>query len=371
MLEQEIIGLRKALSNRDSTISRLESERREILVGKDKQENQQQTIRNLQRLLAENESKKPTEAVAGRLITRINQNNGRPWLFISFSGTHMLLENSLVKQAGVTSEEIILVHLDNHGNAIGLESLEGEGRLEVLGVIKTGNETLSLQTQHESFPINIPINNAMINQPAKAVFLPQLPSRAAGIYAVNFLESQEQPEESLYASIKQIKDYLGADKLNSTLFYEELKRHNTVVSAEGKNGFVFTADFRKIIDSIRPFVTVQIYCRNQSCLRAAESVTAARSGSENEICDICGEVCSAGSSSYDFSGKKLIIFGGDRVGNEYRSNLEKCNLKVNWYSGFDNMHQLKDGLGNPDLVVIITRQISHTLLICANILSRD
>ncbi len=64
----------------------------------------------------------------------------------------------------------------------------------------------------------------------------------------------------------------------------------------------------------------------------------------------------------NFGGKKLLILGGDYVGHEYQKQLSSSNLQVTWKSGFENLGQLGMGLKNFDLVVIILRQISHTLL---------
>lgn len=64
----------------------------------------------------------------------------------------------------------------------------------------------------------------------------------------------------------------------------------------------------------------------------------------------------------NFNGKKLLILGGDYVGHEYEKALQPHNLKVTWLSGFQNLGRYRHGLNEFDLVVIVLRQISHTLL---------
>jgi len=64
----------------------------------------------------------------------------------------------------------------------------------------------------------------------------------------------------------------------------------------------------------------------------------------------------------DFCGKKLLILGGDYVGPEYQKQLPSHNLQVTWKSGFENLGHVGESLKNFDLIVIILRQISHTLL---------
>lgn len=63
-----------------------------------------------------------------------------------------------------------------------------------------------------------------------------------------------------------------------------------------------------------------------------------------------------------FNGEKVIIFGGDRVGLEYEHALAKVGLTAKWYSGFSLLSEISLGFGRPDLMVIVTRQISHALL---------
>ncbi|OGK11726.1 MAG: hypothetical protein A2W80_04915 [Candidatus Riflebacteria bacterium GWC2_50_8] len=63
-----------------------------------------------------------------------------------------------------------------------------------------------------------------------------------------------------------------------------------------------------------------------------------------------------------FSGQRVLIFGGDYIGSEYERVLSGHNLVIEWRSGFKNLADLKSGLGQPDLIVVVVRQISHTLL---------
>lgn len=62
------------------------------------------------------------------------------------------------------------------------------------------------------------------------------------------------------------------------------------------------------------------------------------------------------------AGKKVLIFGGDRIGAEYERYFGKHSLDATWHSGFTQLGALRTGLGNPDAVVIVLKQISHTLL---------
>ena len=92
----------------------------------------------------------------------------------------------------------------------------------------------------------------------------------------------------------------------------------------------------------------------------------ARSGSQKEK----GNKRSHKTEIFDFRGKKLLIFGGDYVGNDYKNELEPHNLKITWQSGFSGTGDYRSGLAGFDLVVIILKQVSHTVLREINSASR-
>lgn len=63
-----------------------------------------------------------------------------------------------------------------------------------------------------------------------------------------------------------------------------------------------------------------------------------------------------------FDGQKVVIFGGDRIGKRYEQYFSKLNLEIKWFSGFKNLGSVREGLNNNDLIVLILKQISHTVL---------
>lgn len=63
-----------------------------------------------------------------------------------------------------------------------------------------------------------------------------------------------------------------------------------------------------------------------------------------------------------FNGQKVIVFGGDRVGLEYEKALNNAGLSAKWFSGFSLLSEISLGFGKPDLMIIVTKQVSHALL---------
>ena len=66
--------------------------------------------------------------------------------------------------------------------------------------------------------------------------------------------------------------------------------------------------------------------------------------------------------SEKFNGQKVIVFGGDRVGLEYEKALTNAGLVAKWFSGFSLLTEISLGFGKPDLMIIVTKQVSHALL---------
>ena len=63
-----------------------------------------------------------------------------------------------------------------------------------------------------------------------------------------------------------------------------------------------------------------------------------------------------------YDGQKVIVFGGDRVGLEYEKALNRAGLEAKWFSGFSLLSEISLGFGKPDLMIIVTKQVSHALL---------
>lgn len=64
-----------------------------------------------------------------------------------------------------------------------------------------------------------------------------------------------------------------------------------------------------------------------------------------------------------YAGQKVAVFGGDRVGIEYEKALSKIGLEAKWFSGFGLLSEISlGGFGRPELMIIVTKQLSHALL---------
>ena len=69
------------------------------------------------------------------------------------------------------------------------------------------------------------------------------------------------------------------------------------------------------------------------------------------------------SAEKHFNGQRVAVFGGDRAGLEYEKALGQIGLNAKWFSGFGLLSEISlGGFGKPDLIIIVTKQISHALL---------
>lgn len=364
-LQKEVIALQKAVKNRESSIARLETEKLELQeqlhteTGKDKR------ITNLQKMLSENAALKAGIRHVGQIIAKVKNENGKNcWLFLSLTGKNFLVKHELFTRAKIVYEELCLLSLDENGKPFNLESLESENRQEMFGLVKVTEEEFELQTDSENFPIKIKLAPELAGLPVRAFWLPELLQRESGIYFVEGLQTmQTNDSPQLSATLKQIKEFFKAETLNLTEFCRELRNQGIEFTCPNSQSLLFAQDYGEILNSLRMRIKVSTFCKLSACKAEAETAIFARACNSGESCEICGKFLDDEVQPEKiFAGQRVIIFGGDRVGSEYEKAFARHNLKVVWHSGFKKMNELKAGLGNVDLVVVITRQVSHTLL---------
>lgn len=365
-LQKEISALQKALKNRDSSIARLETEKLELQGQLHTETDKDQRITNLQKMLAENNTAaNPVIRHVGQIIARVKNEKGKNcWLFLTLSGKNFMVNHELFAKARIVYEELCLLSLDINTRPINLESLEAESRQEIFGLVKVTEEKSELQTDSGSFPINVQFAAELTGLPVRAIWLPELLQRESGIYYLESLPTPQKNEaQQLSATQKQIREFFNAEIINFVEFCNELRRQGIEFSSNSGQSLSFGHDYRAILNSLRMSIKVTTFCILSECRAKAETAIFARACKAGESCNICGrfhddEVKPAKL----FAGQHVIIFGGDRVGSEYEKAFAGHNLRVTWHSGFKNMNELRAGLGNVDLVVVITRQVSHTLL---------
>lgn len=279
LLKELTTQLEADLHSRDRTIERLNEDISELKAFKQAQENNQQKIANLQRLLEQQETElsPPSRFVAGQLVARYNSDS---WLFVSVESVPFLLNKKQVLEAALVPEELALLGLNEADEIISITSLEANNKEEMIGFIQKSGDQHILVCDDQRVPVQINLPGHFASQAVRATVLSEYGNRPRGVYF--------------------------AERLN-------------------------------IETTIQP---------------SAPTRTKHKPRAEN----------GAQQSFPELAGKRVLIFGGDRIATEYERYFEKHGLNATWHSGFAQLGALKTGLGNPDAVVIILKQISHTLL---------
>lgn len=366
--QQQIDSLQKALQNRDRSIARLEEEKAELLERQRHNEDQQRCIEKLQASLKtlESEQAGPQQMLAGQLATRIKgAGTSSDWLFVSVTGRAMQLPASLVKDSGVIVEEFSLLYCDADERPLRLVSLETSGRRELLGYVKEEAGSLWLVTDSdERLPVCVD-GSAFVDKPVRGICLGETDQREAGVYHLEALKTAEEKNFAVFsASPKQIMAFFAADQIDFDAFCHELGKMKVSFRHDKDQHLRFSRDYRQILTGLRPSLPVASYCATPACSGRARNAIMARACRPGQACTFCGGFPTEEGSEdvFQFNGQQVLIFGGDRIGSEYERVLARHNLLVTWHSGFDNLRELRSGLGKTDVVVIIVRQISHTLL---------
>jgi len=365
-LSDEIAGLRRAVDNRDATIRRLEAEKAELSARQVSESDKDRQIEFLRHRLSELEPvSRAGTRLAGQLVSTHKEPCGRrSWLFMSISGQVIFVEGSLVSKTSLVREEFAILQLDRDNRPVALESLESDARREICGCIEIAGGDLFLVAESQRYQVMIEVSENLIGMPVRGVWLPEFAERRAGIYRVESLGQHDLvvPVHKT-ADLKMLRAFFRVTQLNLERFVDILQQHDIdfKVSSDGK--LIFLSDYHEVLEPLRMHVKIHRSCDAPACMDLAAAEVMARPVTAGQHCDFCGQVPqSEALSAIIFSGQRVKIFGGDYVGSEYERALSQYNLNVEWHSGFKNLTGLKTGLGRPDLIVVIVRQISHTLL---------
>jgi hypothetical protein len=366
-LSSEVEALRRALDNRAATIRRLESEKAEIAARYAVEADKDRQIEFLRWRLSELEPMSQSGArLAGQLVSTHKEPDGRrSWLFMSISGQVIFVEGALVSRTSLVREEFAILQLDSDNRPVALESLETDARREICGCVEVSGGDLFLVADSQRYQVMVEVAEGSIGRPVRGVWLPEFAERKAGIYRVEALAQHDRAATlQKTADARQLRAFFRVARLNLERFVELLKRHDIDFKRTAEGELTFLADYHEVLEPMRMHVKIYRSCDNVFCQNLAAGEAMVRPAGAGQSCDFCGQLVTVENpaAAAVFAGQRVKIFGGDYVGSEYERALAQHNLNIEWHSGFKNLSELKAGLGRPDLVVIIVRQISHTLL---------
>ncbi|EKD80897.1 MAG: hypothetical protein ACD_39C02106G0002 [uncultured bacterium] len=368
LLSQETSALRRAVENRETTIRRLESEKAELAARQAADTEKDRQIAALRQRLAEIEvtAKDHAMRLAGQLVSSHKEPCGkRNWLFLSISGRVIFVEGALVSRTALVSDEFCLLHLDADEKPVLLESLESDARREICGCVEASGDELFLLADSQRFKVQVEVGANLVGVAVRCVWLHEFAERPAGIYRIEALAQHERSVKvQKTADLKQIKAFFKVSHVNFDRFAGLLRQQEISFTSEPDGSLTFLADYHEVLEPVRMRTRVYRCCSRANCQKQVGAQAMVRQAMSGERCDFCSEIEAADVSveQRQFSGQRVLIFGGDYVGSEYERVLSAHGLNVEWYSGFKNLAELKNGFGSPDLIVVVVRQISHTLL---------
>jgi len=123
----------------------------------------------------------------------------------------------------------------------------------------------------------------------------------------------------------------------------------------------------EVLSTLRRVLPVQVACGRPACQAAVARAPFARLLRKDEVCPLCqeeepGQDGNIQNRTYDFRGARVLVVGGDIVGSRYPEFFARHGLGVEWVSGFDGLGARRAGFGGVRLVLVILKQVSHTLL---------
>jgi len=369
-LERRVHELENIVERRDSTVERLnrqlEEMRDELRLMRDctsVNEGLRKTIKEL-----ESEIAKLRKGLVARLAVKMCWGRKDQWFAIleSVGGEKQILSPKAAALVPAIESEWFVLYPGREEEHPEFRLLEENSRKEFVGAIVKKDSRFFLDCEEGIFPILCTLPEIQEGRVAAGIWLPEFADRPAGIYSFReiVVAEKEKPEDT-FISFSGVKKFYGLDKFDVSEFVRFLKT-NEIEFCTNNEGLKFTGDFRRILSRIRGKIPIEKVCRKNACRKAAESFPFVRFIKPDEICNVCLEEfegpSTVGPEPHDFHGARVLIAGGDFVGSNYRKILQPYNLEVDWISGFEGLGGLRSGLGNYDYIVIILKQISHTLL---------
>jgi hypothetical protein len=362
--ENDKTELQKTLDRRNSALARIEKQLDQLKNTSDSIESKERQIENLKQLLSDKD-KPEHQKIYGQLIQISSDKTNNQWYLLTFAEKLVPLTEKLIARNQVCDGEFCCIELDEQNTARKIFSIESEKRL-VNGIFQSNQNQAFLKTTEDSFRIYSKVDNqALAETPIKGILLPNFKDRPEGIYRHFILHTRGVTHEQAIKTVsnKEVCKFYNLHQIEPETIRNILNSQQQVIDSIKDHKLVFNDDYRNVLASMRLQLDFMTVCSKSDCINeAVKQNSLPRQAEDNEACEICNQIKKPHGSDFDFGNKKIIIVGGDYTGQDYCRYLADFNLDVTWQSGFDNRKAFIESLRNYDLVVIVIRQISHTLL---------
>jgi len=356
--------LEALLSRKSSALERLKNDLDKARADLESFRDQARQIANLQVIATRNEADLQSfrQTGIGRVVTRCQEGGGGEFLFLvetSGGGLVKVPESGFQPPVPVEGEWVLL-----SADLKTAWSLESRNRQEFIGFLARRNDAYFLESDGEPLPVLMPVAENHEGRVAKGVFLPALGERRPGIRALQILSGDAEKKVGRFATYAAIQRFWRLISLDRTRFSEFLEAQGIPFRIRD-DGVEFDRDFRLVLGDLRGRLSVALVCEKEACRVAAKSAFLQKVA-EGQVCSVCleetAEHAELNSAMFDFKGSRVVIVGGDIVGSRYHEAFAKHGLKVEWSGGFSGPGGLREGLGGAAALVVVLKQVSHTLL---------
>jgi|GEM_PF-2554663 len=368
-LNKRVETLEEVISRRDALIEkqkvRLQDNLKDLSVFQEqfKQlERQTQIIKQMEDSIENTKNLK-----VGRLIAKNpDGDSGKPnWLFEFISGERQSIEGPFSLSGNISDGEWVIVLYDKENHIYKITSLEEPRKKEIIGMLVERDSQWLLDSEDESIPVYCSREQLEPDIVISGIFLPTFADRPGGIYSLRKLSTTGQEKTvRTTASFEIIQKFFHLAVFDREKFVSWLSAQDATFKIKS-DGIDFGKDYRSVLGGLRTRIPARIVCEKEICRSQLGMNEFARKRSGDEICSVCLEEIESGNEAgvrYDFKGARALIVGGDFVGGKYREIFEQHNLQIKWISGFESLGGLGSGLGGVDLVVVVIKQVSHTIL---------
>ncbi|RCK80700.1 MAG: hypothetical protein OZSIB_3013 [Candidatus Ozemobacter sibiricus] len=245
-------------------------------------------------------------------------------------------------------------------------TLEANQRIERIGILVRREGEWFLEGDEETWPVAVSLDQADEGRPAVGIWLPALGERPAAVRAVRWLSTREVPPPQTFASWSTLERFWRLLPFAPEEMARFLRETGVACTIQS-DGVSFERDVRAVLGGLRGRLPLGHVCERPACRETARGRPGFwRAAGPDDRCDVCGAVDGgaepAPAEIYDFGGLRVVIVGGDAVGARYVEALASHRLQVEWHSGFAGLGPLREGLGGAAAVVIVLRQVSHTVV---------
>lgn len=285
----------------------------------------------------------------------------------------IIFPESLLRPASCVEGEWAMLERDENGTVFQARPLEDGWKREVLGVLRSDDFGWSVHSEDRSEILPLPhaFPGFASGDVVSAIVLPEFADRKSIAVPVKRLSAPPSPVPGATSEFKAgfvtIQRRLGLLGMELSEFTRWLKQQEVPFVLES-DAIRFEQPCFPLLAALRPRLPMVPVCERDACRERLPAFPFPRPAQPDEICSVCREEAEIGkpveatAGSYDFGGRRVLIVGGDAVGPAYREKLAHHNLDVEWISGFVGLGGARQGIGDVSAVVIVLKQVSHTML---------